>query len=107
LLLDGGATVDARNDAEDTPLHLAAWNGNVATCRLLLERGADIRALDGGGRNAVHYAVSGNHIDICRFLVEQGADYTARNVKSKTPLEMAERTGRRDFIVYLRSLPGR
>jgi ankyrin repeat protein len=41
-LIEHGATVDARNRLEDTPLMLAAANGNFSTCVLLLKHRADI-----------------------------------------------------------------
>ena len=44
VLLEHGADVDARDSALNTPLHLAAWNGNAEAAKLLLESGAKIDA---------------------------------------------------------------
>ena len=54
-LLRHGALVNARDDAETavdgtpnyTPLHAAAFNGNMDAVRVLLAHGADVRARDG------------------------------------------------------------
>lgn len=40
LLTDGGASVNACDNENRTPLHSAAWQGHAAIVRLLLEHGA-------------------------------------------------------------------
>lgn len=40
-LIAQGANVNNKDDAGNTPLHIAAWNGNVNNCKALLEAGAD------------------------------------------------------------------
>ena len=47
-LLARGADVNGRGDgpAAETPLHSAAWNGDIAMTRLLVEAGADVGARD-------------------------------------------------------------
>jgi ankyrin repeat protein len=45
-LVDGGAEVDARDDANRTPLAVAAWQGNADAVEALLSRGADVDARD-------------------------------------------------------------
>jgi hypothetical protein len=45
-LVDGGAEVDARDDASRTPLAVAAWQGNANAVEALLSRGADVDARD-------------------------------------------------------------
>ena len=46
MCIDAGADVSAvaRNQMRVQPLHSAAANGNVESCRLLLEAGADPKA---------------------------------------------------------------
>ena len=45
-MLELGWPVDARN-GNTTPLHQAAWTGNVEAVRALIEHGADVNARDG------------------------------------------------------------
>ena len=42
--IDKGADVNAKNDNEETPLHLAAYQNNPKIIELLVENGADINA---------------------------------------------------------------
>ena len=50
-LLQAKADVDARDNENDTPLHVAAVHGDVACVRLLLEAGAHARSADVRARN--------------------------------------------------------
>ena len=84
LLLAHGANPNARNDADDVPLHSASSAGVV---RLLLEHGADPNAEDDYGDVPLHSASSAR---IVRLLLEHGADAEARNGDGETPLHKIE-----------------
>ena len=56
LLLEKGANVDAKDEGEDTPLHLASREGHEAVIALLLEKGTDVNVKDKGGLTPLHYA---------------------------------------------------
>ena len=56
LLLDAGAAVDTRNEADFTALHGAAFRGLNEVIRILVERGADIDARDFRGRTPYRLA---------------------------------------------------
>src|SRR5690606_1223799 len=58
LLLDAGASANARSTAGDTPLHFAAAGGDAALIDLLLERGADPGAVNAGGRRPIDVALA-------------------------------------------------
>ena len=45
-MIGKGADVDARNCKKDTPLHLAAINGNCEIAKYLIKSGANIKAMN-------------------------------------------------------------
>ncbi len=68
LLLDRGAKVDPIDDKENTPLSLAARNGQIETARLLLARGADRNKKDIIGKTPLDHAREQGHADIVTLL---------------------------------------
>jgi ankyrin repeat protein len=62
------------NGTGDTPLFIAAQNGNMASvCVLVKELGADINKTN-SGITPLMAATSGKHEDVVRWLVKEGAD---------------------------------
>lgn len=74
LLLDNGASPEARGIWTCTPLHLAAWAGQRKAAEILLNRGTDIEARTAQGMTPLHIAAYENHVVIAELLVERGAD---------------------------------
>jgi uncharacterized protein len=69
LLLARGAAVDGRGSpAGHTPLHEAAYNGDIPLIRLLLERGADRTARTGEGETALQIATKQGRHEAVRLL---------------------------------------
>ena len=58
LLIKHGADVNARDEAQSTPLHLASSRASTETVRLLIEHGAIVTALDGSHRTPLHLVSS-------------------------------------------------
>ncbi|MBL9076188.1 MAG: ankyrin repeat domain-containing protein [Planctomycetes bacterium] len=56
FLLAAGVPVGYRNSYRWTPLHFAAWQGDLASCEALLAAGADPTATDGHGRTPRSWA---------------------------------------------------
>ena len=52
------------------PLHLAAYNGDAKTVRVLLDLGADPRADDGTGKTALDWAREAGKAENARLLEE-------------------------------------
>ena len=78
LLVEHGADVNARMDANFTPMHEAARNGRVESIRALLELGADINARKNDDATLLHEAAAGGSVEAIRMLLELGADVNAR-----------------------------
>ena len=69
LLVGRGAPVDGRGSPEaHTPLHEAAFNGDLPLVRLLLESGADRTLRTGDGETALDIAVKRSRHDVARLL---------------------------------------
>lgn len=59
ILLENGASVNAKLVDECTPLWLAAFDGNVAVAKLLLQEGADMEATSRVSRRRSYGSVCG------------------------------------------------
>jgi uncharacterized protein len=69
LLIDRGSPVDGRGSPRGhTPLHEAAFNGDVALVRLLLDRGADRSLPSGDGQTALEIATACGRVEVARLL---------------------------------------
>ncbi len=93
MLLDSGASVEARDEENSTPLMVAAAHGQDEVFNLLLERGADINATDKYGHTALiaaacecAVATMPSTYEIMEKLLYRGADVNARALDGTTAL---------------------
>jgi hypothetical protein len=68
VLLHTGATVDAVDKYDFTPLHLACFNGHENAVRMLLTYGARTDSKNKLGKKPLDYAVKNNHTAVIRLL---------------------------------------
>lgn len=61
-----------------TPLHIAAFEGQVPISNVLISKGASISTQDKNGWTPLHSAASGGNLAICEKLLHQGADPNAQ-----------------------------
>lgn len=72
-----------------SPLHWAAWNGQVEAARLLIAHGVEVDVKSSGGLTPLMHAVQRSHDGTVAFLIEAGANESAENVHGQTPLHIA------------------
>ena len=87
-----------RNGVDESPLMLAAIQGNLELCKALIIRGASVNK---AGWTALHYAASSAHLDVMRLLLSEGADLNARSPNETTPLMMAAMYGSAEAVKVL------
>lgn len=100
LLMQDPAAVHAWSPDGFTPLHLAAYFGQLDTVRILLEHGADVSA---NSRNPMtltplHSAAANGDCSICALLLEHGAEVDARQHGGWTPLFSAAARGDPELV---------
>lgn len=89
--LRAGASVHARNEDGETPLHQAVYCGAIFV-RLLLQAGADVNAVDNGGETALHFcAYGGFRCEPAMALIVGGADVLRKSVKGETARDISSR----------------
>lgn len=85
LLLDRGASPDARDSEGVTPLFETS---DPAIAKLLIARGAKVSARDSDGVQPIHRAAT-RSLELVKLLVRHGADPLARDKRGSRPLHEA------------------
>lgn len=94
LIIATGADVNAPDERELTPLHLAcqsAVSGQSSTkiVSALLTAGAHVHAKDETGSTPLHRAAEKGHADIVKLLLQAKASVDAKDQNLRTPLHRA------------------
>lgn len=87
-----------------TPLHLAAFFGNLDACALLLDHGAELsaKARNPLANEPLHAAVAGGHASAVRLLIERGADPRSPHCqRGSTPLHLAVESDDAEIVEVL------
>ena len=111
LLRHHGAHLDVRGQAGTTPLHGAAWSGNLEVVRILIEY--DSTSINATSREEdrwtpLHFASGSRYsktgsvqVSVVRLLLERGADINARDATGWTPLHQASYSGAVEVVRLL------
>ena len=62
------------NQTKQTPLHLAAENGQFQVCETLLQLGADGTATTDEGKKAVHLAAMHDHSEVVKLFLRKSPE---------------------------------
>ena len=103
LLKEDPKRVAERTTFGWTPLHIAAFAGNVGNCELLVSRGADVnsRAKSKFKNTPLQTALLSGQYATAKLLLDHGADALVRQAEGFTPLHEAAESGRDDLVKLL------
>ena len=82
----------------ETPLMIAAQNGQTDTVRHLINSDADVNANSNNGDTSLMYAASIERRDIMQYLIKAHANVNARNRKGITSLIIASQNGHAEIV---------
>lgn len=85
-LLDKGLDPNSKDVLEDSLLHDAAEEGNIAIAKLLISKGAAIDAKGGHEQTPFYEAAISGHLDVADLLLQHGADIDAGSKEGGTAL---------------------
>lgn len=88
-----GANVNAANVDGHTPLHFAAFSGQMVLVEELLRHGADPDILNKQKKSPLHYAIVVGFVQIAALLVKHGADIHAVDIHGVSPMDIISNTG--------------
>ncbi|KAI5788969.1 hypothetical protein DFH27DRAFT_216688 [Peziza echinospora] len=90
--------VNSRDSLGLTPLHYAAWAGNLRALKHLLHAGADSGICGHDGKTALHCAAINGNADMVKLLAEAGSSIHAKDSHERTPLHYACEYGNGDAV---------
>ncbi len=93
VLLENGASAEARGSTGQTALHFAAKAGEDKLVDLLLSKGANIEQRDLKGATPLFLAAEAKHEDVVKRLLQHGAQAQAPGRSGTTPLSAAAFNG--------------
>ncbi|XP_044022906.1 kinase D-interacting substrate of 220 kDa B isoform X5 [Siniperca chuatsi] len=99
--LDKFKDVDSRSDNGQTPLMVAAEQGNLEIAQELIRRGANVNLDDVDCWTALISAAKEGHIEVVRELLENNANLEHRDMGGWTALMWAAYKGRTDVAQLL------
>ena len=91
------------NNNNDTPLHVAALNGEVSVALCLIDEfGCNPNAVGYNGKSVLHSACQGGNVSLVKTLVSKyKSDTNARDNQNNTPLHVAAYTGKVEVALCL------
>ena len=103
LILKHKADINARDDQNNTPLHVAALCGKEEVVYVLIEEfDCDTRVKGAFGRSLLHIACNRGSVNLVRTLIRKHkADTNARDDKNDTPLHVAAFCGKEEVVSVL------
>lgn len=89
FILAGGDVNVRDEEYEDTPLHVAAWKGNLEIARVLIKEGSNVNSLNNSLLTPLHYAVFIGHLQLVKELIKSGADVSLSTKDGRTAYQIS------------------
>jgi ankyrin repeat protein len=99
-----GALINANDRFGHSPLHYAAYRGNVYIVDYLLSNGGDPNARGNHLSTPLHSAAWGKHLDVVQLLLEDGAEVDAQTDEGESPIMTATLRGQLEIVEILLAL---
>ena len=100
-LLATGATLDARDGDDNTPLHLSADGGHAAVVSLLIQATASLNVKNNDDDTPLHLSADGGHTAVVSLLIQATASLNVKNNDNDTPLHLAVGGGHAAIVALL------
>jgi ankyrin repeat protein/L-ascorbate metabolism protein UlaG (beta-lactamase superfamily) len=102
LLNENPEVLEERDNGDQTPLQVAAAEGQAEIAVFLLQNGASMTAGEGtSGGTPMHLAAANGHLDLVKVLIANGASLDSRDDRGMTPLHSACYQGQTDVADFL------
>lgn len=97
-LVDNGADVNARDEHDRLPIHLAVSFGSTEVVEALIAAGANVNVRDKDGQSSIHLAAFFNSTKVVEALIAAGADVNVRNEHGRSPVHLAVSFGGTEVV---------
>eukprot|EP01083_Nonionella_stella_P048343 129318_1 len=92
--------LSSRNDNDNTPLHLAAWNDRFEVVNYMVKSKANLDVRSWNGSAPLHMAAVTGYTAVVHCLVENGANLNCKADNGRRPIHSAARRGYTEIVKY-------
>jgi len=100
-LLEAGASVNCKDERQQTPLYKAAMTGNADAVQLLLRNRAKVDDVTDEGLTPLHIAALRGHPEVIDIILGRKGNPNAETITGATPLQLAAAGGHLDTLLKL------
>ncbi|MCJ1382401.1 hypothetical protein MMC17_005514, partial [Xylographa soralifera] len=94
-------SVYAKDNAGNSPLHLAIGQRNICICKILLKRGADPNQTNDRGDTPLHFACNNGDTNVVNLLIQHGVSVNRENRDGRLAIHLAAAAGHTETLKIL------